>query len=83
MTKLTLSVDPRIVARAKAFAQKRGTSVSRLVERYLDAVSSHAAQSDADQELLPPVTRRLLGALRGQKMDRADYALHLEQKYRS
>ena len=79
MKKLTLSVDARIVARAKQFAQKRGTSVSRLVERYLDAVSSPAAMGDPD---LPPVTRRLLGVLRGQKIDRADYAVHLEQKYR-
>jgi hypothetical protein len=79
MKKLTLSVDARIVARAKTFAQKRGTSVSRLVERYLDAVSSPAASFETD---LPPVTRRLLGVLRGQKIDRADYAAHLEQKYR-
>lgn len=79
MKKLTLSVDARIVARAKTFAQKRGTSVSRLVERYLDAVSSPAALADQD---LPPVTRRLLGVLRGQKIDRADYTAHLEQKYR-
>ena len=79
MKKLTLSVDARIVARAKTFAQKRGTSVSRLVERYLDAVSSPAAPKDAN---LPPVTRRLLGVLRGTKTDRADYAAHLEQKYR-
>ena len=79
MKKLTLSVDARIVARAKTFAQKRGTSVSRLVERYLDAVSSPSALADQD---LPPVTRRLLGALRGRKIDRADYTAHLEQKYR-
>lgn len=79
MKKLTLSVDARIVARAKRFAQKRGTSVSRLVERYLDAVSSPAALADQD---LPPVTRRLLGVLRGQRVERADYTAHLEQKYR-
>jgi hypothetical protein len=79
MKKLTLSVDARIVARAKTFAQKRGTSVSRLVERYLDAVSSPAPPNDAD---LPPVTRRLLGVLRGTRIDRADYGAHLEQKYR-
>jgi hypothetical protein len=67
------------VARAKTFAQKRGTSVSRLVERYLDAVSSPTASPESD---LPPVTRRLLGVLRGQKVDRADYLAHLEQKHR-
>lgn len=79
MKKLTLSVDARVVARAKTFAQKRGTSVSRLVERYLDAVSSPAVPEGHD---LPPVTRRLLGVLRGQKIDRADYGAYLEHKYR-
>lgn len=79
MKKLTLSVDARVVARAKSFAQKRGTSVSRLVERYLDAVSSPAAPAGED---LPPVTRRLFGALRGQKVERADYLAHLDHKYR-
>lgn len=79
MKKLTLSVDARVVARAKSFAQKRGTSVSRLVERYLDAVSSPAAPAGED---LPPVTRRLFGVLRGQKVDRAHHAAYLEHKYR-
>lgn len=79
MKKLTLSVDERVVARAKSFAQKRGTSVSRLVERYLDAVSSSAAPAGGD---LPPVTRRLFGVLRGQRIDRADYVAYLEHKYR-
>ena len=79
MQKLTLSVNAAIVSRAKSVAQKRGTSVSRLVERYLDAVSSPAELSG---EQLPPVTRRLLGVLRGQKFDRADYRAHLEQKHR-
>ena len=79
MQKLTLSVDARVVARAKTFAQRRGTSVSRMVERYLDAVSSPSAPLDAE---LPPVTRRLLGVLRGAKMERGDHVSYLEQKYR-
>ncbi len=79
MKKLTLSVDARVVARAKTFAHKRGTSVSRMVEEYLDAVSSPAAAVDAD---LPPVTRRLLGALRGTRLDSSDYAAYLEHKHR-
>ena len=79
MKKLTLSVDARIVARAKSFAIKRGTSVSRLVERYLDAVSSPPVPTTHE---LPPVTRRLLGMVRGQKIDRGEYLAHLEHKYR-
>lgn len=79
MKKLTLSVDARVVARAKTFAQKRGTSVSRMVEQYLDAVSAPSAALESD---LPPVTRRLLGALRGARLDRSDYTTYLEHKHR-
>ena len=35
MSKLTLSVDPAVVRRAKKYAAARGTSVSRLVTTYL------------------------------------------------
>jgi antitoxin component of RelBE/YafQ-DinJ toxin-antitoxin module len=38
--KLTLSIDDRISARAKRFAQQQGTSVSELVETYLAAIAS-------------------------------------------
>ena len=39
MSKLTLSVDVEVIARAKLFAEKRGISVSRLVEQFLDLVA--------------------------------------------
>ena len=65
-------------ARAKRYAKRRGTSVSRLVESYLDAVSSSAKESDE----LPPVTRRLRGILKGAGYSHDDYVDHLERKYR-
>jgi len=79
MSKLTLSVDEDVVARAKRYAEKRGTSVSQLVERYLDALSRSPAVKD---EGLAPVTRRLVGVLRGVKFDREEYIDYLERKYR-
>jgi len=45
--KLTLSVDPSVVKRAKDYAARRGTSVSRLVESYLDLVSRPPVAGDA------------------------------------
>jgi hypothetical protein len=39
MSKLTLSVDGAVVARAKRYASTRGTSVSRLVQEYLEMLS--------------------------------------------
>lgn len=79
MTKLTLSVDEKVVERAKRYASRRGTSVSRLVETYLDALARPADMRDQD---LPPVTRRLRGILKGAKHRREDYIDYLERKYR-
>lgn len=79
MPKLTLSVDQEVVERAKRYAATRGTSVSRLVENYLDAVSRLRR---AGERKLPPATRGLRGILKGGKYRREDYLDYLERKYR-
>lgn len=79
MTKLTLSVQQGVVKRAKRYAARRGTSVSRLVERYLDLVSRPASEADADPT---PVLKRLRSELKRASVDVADYRRYLERKYR-
>jgi hypothetical protein len=74
MSKLTLSVDDQVVRRAKQFAKDRGTSVSELVQGYLDAVSRPLTVVDD-----APVLREIKGILR--KGDREDYRQHLIKKY--
>lgn len=74
MSKLTLSVDRDVVARAKKLAAQRGTSVSELVERYLDRLTREPTAGDA-----PPVLARLRGVLRG--VDPEEHRRHLERKY--
>jgi hypothetical protein len=76
MAKLTLSVDERVIERAKRYAHARGTSVSGLVERLLDLAASGSDQPD----ITPPVLSRLRGVLKG--VDRAAYHRYLERKYR-
>lgn len=76
MAKLTLSVDERVVARAKKYAQTRGTSVSGLVEQLLDLAASGSGHPD----VTPPVLGRLRGSLKG--VDVRDYHRYLERKYR-
>lgn len=76
MAKLTLSVDDRVIERAKQYARQRGTSVSGLVEQLLDL----AASGFTGPEVTPPVLGRLRGSLKG--VDRQDYRRHLERKYR-
>jgi hypothetical protein len=76
VSKLTLSVDPGVVARAKRYAKRQGVSVSGLVETYLATVS--AAQPLREKE--PPILRALRGSLK--TGDIKDYRKHLVEKYR-
>jgi hypothetical protein len=80
-SKLTLSVNPAVVARARRYARKRGVSISRMVEAYLASVAELAepARGAAEDEL-PPVLRSLRGTL--QKADQEDYQKYLSEKYR-
>jgi hypothetical protein len=79
MSKLTLSVDGAVVARAKRYASTRGTSVSRLVEEYLGMLSERPSDS---RPPVTPVLRRLRADLKGVSADVADYRRYLERKYR-
>ena len=75
MPKLTLSVDEGVVERAKTYAAQRGTSVSSLVETFLDLVST-----PSKRESRAPVLTKLRGSLRRGSI--ADYRKYLDRKYR-
>ncbi len=52
-TKLTLSVDKRVVQRAKQFARTQKQSLSRIVTNYLDHISRQIpGGEDIDPEVL-------------------------------
>ena len=76
MSKFTLSVDDRVVSRAKRYANQRGVSVSEMVETYLASVVE--AVSPATQDA--PILRSVRGSLK--KADLAGYRKHLAAKYR-
>ena len=80
MQKLTLSVDRRIVARAKRYARARRTSLSRLVEAYFDLLARTPASARQDEPRTPPVLSRLRGSLRRGSL--GDYRQYLERKHR-
>jgi hypothetical protein len=76
-TKLTLSVDRKIVAHAKAFARIHDTSVSRLVEsflRRLDVPGDHESSAET------PLVSRLRG-LGNPSGGLVEYRRHVEKKY--
>lgn len=84
-TKLTLTIDPEVVARAKEEAQRRGTSVSDMVETYLAVVSKPDEPKKAVE--ISPRVQALMGAIKAdpQKTDtydpRDEYREFLERKY--
>jgi hypothetical protein len=79
MPKLTLNVDAAIVARAKRYAARHGTSISSLVEQFLALVTGTAADPEED---LPPILARLRRELRGASVRPAAYGKYLQRKYR-
>ncbi len=77
MSKLTLNVNDAVIRRAKVYAAAIGTSVSQLVERYLDTVSRPRGRSESDD---PPVLRLLREVARG--VDLTARRWHQLRKYR-
>jgi hypothetical protein len=76
MAKLTLSVDERVVERAKRYARSQGTSVSGLVEKMLDLAAAPRERSGET----PVVLARLRGSLKRGSV--RDHRRYLEQKYK-
>ena len=79
MPKLTLSVDASVVARAKRYAAGRGTSISRLVEDYLDLLAGRPKDTTAQAT---PLLKRLQRGLAGHDLDIRSHREHLARKYR-
>lgn len=76
MAKLTLSVDGRVVSRAKQYAKRRGVSVSEIVEAYLAALAEPPSPTAGDA----PILRSVRGSLK--RADIGAYRKHLAAKHR-
>lgn len=57
-TKLTLTVEKSVIARAKLYARKTGRSLSDLIESYLEFLTSAEPEGN-----LSPRLRKLVGAV--------------------
>lgn len=73
-TKLTLNVDPAVIGAAKKYATANGTSVSRLVETYLAAITRAAS----GRQQTPQLTR-WRGSM--SEVEVEDHRAWLAQKY--
>jgi hypothetical protein len=80
-TKLTLTIEENVISSAKRFAQKKGKSLSQIVESYLQTVSN----SGTDKEMkLSQKTKKLLGAVKLPKgLDyKAELGKAISRKYK-
>lgn len=60
LTKLTLTIEQNVIKGAKVYAQKKGRSLSNIVENYLKTL---AAKENSTQAVSPRV-KRLIGAVK-------------------
>jgi hypothetical protein len=74
-TKMTVRVPRQVLEEAKRYAHARGTTLTRLVTRFLEQLP---AQDDMLAQA--PIVRRLLGSL-PPTVTEEDYRRYLEEKY--
>jgi antitoxin component of RelBE/YafQ-DinJ toxin-antitoxin module len=81
--KLTLRLDEEAIERAKQYAARRGTSVSKLVQRFFERLDEDETQKDSpsveDSELVASLRGLLADA--GEHVDEDDYYDHLWEKH--
>lgn len=78
-TKLTLRLEARLIRRAKAYARRRGKSLSAIVADFLVWLDRSPA---GVEEPRSPAVRSLTGALAGRRVKEEDYRAYLERKHR-
>jgi len=71
-TKLTLTIDKAIIKKAKNFAQEKNKSVSRIVEEYLNNISSSNTPKEFTNILYAPITDSLIGMFKDTGKDYKD-----------
>ncbi len=62
ITKLTLTVEDKVIASAKIYAQKNGKSLSHLVENYLKSITADTKEKKG--ESISPKVLKLMGVIK-------------------
>ena len=77
-TKLTLSIEKETIDRAKLLSSKRGKSISKMVEEYLDSITEKETKK-------PSAVKKLSGILKDKTPHSKDWkeikADYLKQKH--
>jgi hypothetical protein len=77
--KLTLKLDSTVIARAKKYAKRHNTSLSKMIESYFQSVT----REDSSAAEITPLVRSLSGVLKlpADYDYRKDYTDYLDQKH--
>ena len=78
-TKLTLKLKKNIIDRAKKYANDHETSLSKLIENYLEAITS----SSTGQDNISPLVKSISGVIKlpDDFNQKDNYHQHLNEKY--
>ncbi len=78
-TKLTLKLNKSIIERAKQYASEKNTSLSKMIENYLLALTN----IKEDENKISPLVESLTGVIEASSVDiNKDYADFLTNKYK-
>jgi len=77
--KLTLKLDNQVIEQAKIYARKKNTSLSKLIESYLQFLTS----SESNKEEVTPLVKSLSGVIKvaPNENPKDSYKKHLNKKY--
>ncbi len=78
-TKLTLRLKKKVIDQAKKYANDHETSLSKLIENYLSAITNETRS----EETISPLVQSLSGVIHipGSEDAKAKYHKHLNEKY--
>lgn len=79
-TKLTLRLNSNVIQRAKKWAQKNKTSLSRMIESYLNSITKQKSENIE----ITPLVESLSGIIElPENYDyRKEYSDHISEKYK-
>ena len=80
LSKLTLTIDKKAIQQAKKYAQKKETSLSKMIEIYFKSLSKNLFE---DNQQIPKITKELSGyaKMNTTKNDKQLLAEALNKKY--
>jgi len=77
--KLTLKLNEQVIRQAKLYAKQHNTSLSKMIENYLQAVTTNKKQ----RIKISPLVKSLTGVIDLEKKDyKKDYTDFLSEKYK-